>query len=127
MQYATRVFLIAKGKIKRIGADCFSQIANEAITEYAGQKVPYALLVFEREADGNPGDLRYHEGGYLVFDKEGNVDERSGWNHIRLAQAGEDDSKSFAARRAKQVRSEDTWSPTSEQLNRMIAIVKRNR
>ena len=125
MRYGARVFLVLNGKIKRIGVDLFSQIGKEAIPEYAGQKIPYALLVFERE-EGNLGDLRYHEGGYLVFDKEGKVDESSEWNHLRLAQAGEDNPKSFAARRAEQVRKENTWNPTGDQLNHMIALVKRN-
>jgi len=126
MEYAVRVFLLIEGKIKRIGVDRFSQIGNEAITEYAGLKIPYTLLVFERE-EGNLGDLRYHEGGYLAFDKEGKVDERSGWNHLRLAQAGENDPKSFAARRAEQVGRENTFQPTSDQLNKMIALVKRSK
>jgi len=126
MEYAIRVFLLIDGKIKRIGVDRFSQIGNEAVPEYAGQKIPYSLLVFERE-EGKLGDLRYHEGGYLGFDKEGKVDESSGWNHLRLAQEGKNDPKSFAARRAEQVRREDTFQANSDQLNQMIVLAKRSK
>lgn len=74
MAYGTRVFLVAEGKIRRIGVDRFSRIGNEPVPGYAGQRIPYAILLFERE-EGKLGDLRYCEGGYLVFDKEGKVDE----------------------------------------------------
>ena len=124
MGYGIRIFLIVKGRIKRIGMDRFSKICSEVLPEYAGQRIPYALLVFERD-QSNLGDLRYCEGAYLVFDKLGVVDESSRLNHFRLVQAGEGDPKSFAARRAAQVRNENTWHPTGEQLNQMIAIVKR--
>jgi hypothetical protein len=125
MKYGTRIFLVVKGKIRRIGVDRFSRISSEAMPEYAGLKIPYALLVFERE-EGSLGDLRYCTGGYLVFDKKGKVDESSQWSNTRLAMAGEDNPKSFGARRAEQVRTENTWNPKGEQLNHMIALVKKN-
>jgi len=124
MGYGTRVFLVVEGKIRRIGVDRFSRITSEALPEYAGQRIPYAILLFERE-EGKLEDLRYCEGGYLLFDKEGKVDEDIGWNHIRLAQAGEDNPKSFTARRAEQIGRENKWNPTGEQLNHMIALAKR--
>jgi hypothetical protein len=110
--------------IKRIGLDRFSCICSNGMPEYAGQKIPYAVLVFEHE-EGKLGELHHSEGGYLVFDEQGNVDERNRWNHLRLAQAGERDPKSFAARRAAQVRKENTWHPSGAQLQQMIALVKR--
>jgi len=122
--YRTRTFIVVKGSIKRIGVDRFSRIGSERMPEYAGQKVPYALLVFESEP-GGLGALRYCEGGYLVFDELGNMDERSQWNHIRLAREGENDPGSFAARRGEQLRKESTWHPTGEQLEQMLALLKR--
>lgn len=110
MGYGTRVFLVVEGKIRRIGVDRFSRISSEALPEYAGQRIPYAILLFERE-EGKLEDLSYCEGGYLVFDKEGKVDENIGWNPIRL-QAGEDNPKSFTARRAEQIGRENKWNPT---------------
>jgi hypothetical protein len=100
MEYELRAFILADGKIKRIGVSRLSRIHYDAVPEDAGQKIPYALLVFERE-EGKLGDLRYREGGHLVFDKEGKLDESKGLNHLRLVQAGENDPKSFAARRAE--------------------------
>jgi hypothetical protein len=126
MEYALRAFILADGKIRRIGVGRLSRIHCDAVPEYAGQKIPYALLVFERE-EGKLGDLRYHEGGHLVFDKEGKLDESKGLNHLRLVQAGENDPKSFAARRAEQIRRENTWHPTGDQLNQMIALAKRTK
>ncbi len=126
MEYALRAFILADGKIKRIGVSRLSRIHYDAAPEYAGQKIPYALLVFERE-EGKPGDLRYHECGYLVFDEEGKLDESKGLSHFRLVQAGENDPKSFAARRAEQVRRENIWYPTGDQLNHMIALAKRTK
>jgi hypothetical protein len=125
MEFAIRVFFIVKNKIKRIGVDRFSKIGSETMPENAGQKIPYAVLVFERE-DNRLGDLRYHEGGYLVIDKEGKVDESRGLNQVRLVQSGENDPKSFAARRGAQFKKENTWIPTGEQLNQMIKLAKRN-
>ena len=124
MEFALRAFILLNDKIKRIGVSRLSRIHYDAVPEYSGQKIPYALLVFERE-EGKLGDLRYHECGYLVFDKEGKLDESKGLNHLRLVQAGENDPKSFSARRAEQVRRENTWHPSGDQLNQMIALAKR--
>jgi len=104
--------------------DRLSRLYQDVVPEYAGQKIPYALLLFELEND-KLKDLRYWRGSYLIFDKEGKVDQDSGWNLIRLQQAGGDNPKSLAARRAEQNRRENTWNPTGEQLNHMIALVKR--
>lgn len=125
MEYALKSFILVDGDIKRIGIRRFSRIHNEAMPEYAGKKIPYALLCFERE-EGILGDLRYHEGGYLVFNEEGKQDETMGQTHVRLVQDSENDPKSFAGRRADQIRRENKWYPSGDQLNRMIAMAKRN-
>ncbi len=44
MGYGTRVFLVVECKIRRIGVDRFSRISSEALPEYAGQRIPYAIL-----------------------------------------------------------------------------------
>jgi hypothetical protein len=126
MEFALRAFILLDSRIKRIGVNRLSRIHYDPSPEYAGQKIPYALLVFERE-EGKLGDLRYHECGHLVFDKEGKLDVSKGLNHLCLIQAGENDPKSFAARRAEQVRRENTWHPSGVQLNQMIALAKRTK
>ena len=124
MNYGTKYFVLIEGKIQQIGMDRLSRLYNDVVPEFAGQKIPYALLLFEQEK-GKLKDLRYWRGSYLIFDKEGKVDQDSGWNLIRLQQAGGDNPKSLAARRAEQIRRENTWNPTGEQLNQMIALAKR--
>jgi len=128
MEYALRAFILVEGKIKRIGVNRLSGTHQEGMPEYAGKKIPYALLIFERQ-ERKLANLRYHEGGYLIFDEEGRLDKSKGLIHSRLilACAGENDPKSFAARRAEQVRRENTWYPSGDQLNRMIALAKRNK
>jgi hypothetical protein len=126
MEFALRAFILLDGKIKRFGVSRLSRMHNDLMPEYAGQKIPYAILVFERE-EGRLGDLRHHECGYLVFDSEGKLDESKGLNHLRLVQAGENDPKSFAARRAEQVRRENTWYPSGDQLSQMIAQAKKRK
>jgi hypothetical protein len=123
MNYGTRFFILIGGKIQQIGIERISRMCNEVVPEYAGQKIPYALLLF-KEVNGKLGDLRQWGGRHLIFDKEGNADENSGWNLIRLSQAGKENPKSFAARRAEQIRRENTWNPTAEQLNEMIGLSK---
>ncbi len=125
MKYVMRAFLILNGKIKRVGVDRFSQISHEPMPEYAGQKIPYALLMFEFE-NGKLGDLRHHDCSYLEFDKKGNLDLTNVRSLLELACAGEADPKSFAARRAEGFSKEIRWNPTGEQLDRMIALVKKS-
>jgi hypothetical protein len=96
------------------------------VPEYAGQKIPYATLLFERVGD-KLKDLRYWKGGYLVFDKQGKSDDISGQNVIEMSLTTEKDPKSFIARRADQIRRERAWHPTGEQLNQMIALARRKR
>ncbi len=124
MDYGTRYFVLVDGKIQQIGIERLAQLYHEVVPEYAGQKIPYALLLFEREGD-KLKDLRYWRGSYLVFDKQGKADETSGQNVIELSLTGEKDPKSFVARRADQIRRERTGHPTGEQLNQMIALAKR--
>jgi hypothetical protein len=124
MKYVMRAFLFLNGKIKRVGVDRFSQISHEPMPEYAGQKIPYALLMFEFE-NGKLGDLRHHDCSYLVFDKKGNLDLTNGWSLLELDLARESDPKSFAARRANGLKREIRWNPAGEQLDRMIALVKK--
>ena len=126
MEFALRAFILLDGKIRRMGVSRLSRIHYDLSSEFAGQKIPYTLLVFERE-EGKLGDLRYHECGYLVFDKDGKLDESKGLNHLRLVQAGENDPKSFAARRAEQVRRENKWYPSGDQLNQMITLARRTK
>ena len=126
MEFGIRVCLVVNGKVKRIGTDQFSRIGDQLHPEYAGEKIPYAVLMFEREGV-RLGDLRYCEGGYVGFDKSGKLDESSQVNHVRLLQAAENDPKSFAARKAQQIRGEIAWHPTGDQLNRMITLVKKSR
>ena len=108
MRLTLRTFFVVKGEIKRIGLDGFSRIGRNEMPEYAGQKIPYALLAFESE-HGKLGELNYRECGYFVFDEHGNIDQQNQWNQVRLSQASEGDPKSFAARRAKQIRQVNTW------------------
>ncbi len=123
MNYGTRYFALVDGKIQQIGIERLAQLYHGVVPEYAGQKIPYALLLFEREED-KLKDLRYWQGSYLVFDKKGKADETSGQNVIELSLTGEKDPKSFVAKRAGQIRRERTWHPTGEQLNQMIALAK---
>ncbi len=124
MDYGTRSFVLVEGKIQQIGIERLAQLYHEMVPEYAGQKIPYALLLFEQEGD-MLRDLRYWRGGYLLFDKQGKADEISGQTVIELSLTGEKDLKSFVARRADQIRRERTWHPTGEQLNQMIALAKK--
>ena len=123
MNYGTRYFVLAEGKIQQIEIERLAQLYHGVVPEYAGQKIPYALLLFERE-DDKLKDLRYWQGSYLVFDKQGKADETSGQNVIELSLTGEKDPKSFVARRADQIRRENTWHPTGEQLNQMIKLAR---
>jgi hypothetical protein len=54
--------------------------------------------------------------------EQGNANHQNQWNHIRLDLEGGGDGNSFAARRAKRIRQENTWSPTGEQLLPMISL-----
>lgn len=122
MELLLRTFFVVNHQVKRIGLDRFSRISRNGSPEFAGQRIPYAILAFDNE-HGKLGELRYREGGYFIFDEKGNVDHESGLSQIRMVLSSEGDSKSFAARRAKQIRQENTWSPTGEQLRQMIALV----
>lgn len=127
MNYGTRYFVLVDGEIQQIGIERLSQLYHGMVPEYAGRKIPYALLLFERK-DDKLQDLSHWQGSYLVFDKLGKADETSGQNIIELSWTGEEDQKdpkAFIARRADQIRKERTWHPTSEQLNQMIELVKR--
>jgi hypothetical protein len=124
MNYGTRYFVLVEGKIQQIGIERLSQLYHGVVPEYAGQKIPYALLLFERE-DDKLKDLRYWRGSYLAFDKQGKADDISGQNVIELSLTAEKDPKSFVARRADQIRRERTWHPTGEQVNQMIARARR--
>jgi hypothetical protein len=123
MNYGTKYFVLVEGRIRKIGIERLSQLYHGEVPEYAGQKIPYAILLFEREND-KLRDLRYWRGSYLVFDRKGRLDQKSGWNLIELSLTDEIDPKSFVARRAEQVRRGNTWYPTGEQLNQMIALAK---
>lgn len=123
MDYGTRYFVLAEGKIQQIRIERLAQLYHGVVPEYAGQKIPYALLLFERKGD-KLKDLRYWRGSYLVFDKQGKADEISGQNVIELSLSGEKDLRSFVSKRADQIRRERTWHPTAEQLNQMIALAK---
>ena len=70
--------------------------------------------MFEREND-KLKDLRQWRGGYLVFDQKGKADLEKGRNVIELSLTEEQDPKSFVAKRADQIRRENTWHPTGEQ------------
>ena len=122
MELLLRTFLVVNGQIKRIGLDRFSRIGSNGLPEFAGQRIPYAILAFENE-DGKLGELRYREFAYFAFDKYGNVDRESDWAQFRMTVSSKGDSKSLAARRAKQIRQENAWSPTGDQLRQMIALV----
>jgi len=124
MDYETRYFVLVEEKIHQIGIERLAQLYHEVVPEYAGQKIPYVFLLFEREND-KLKDLRYWRGSYLVFDKKGKAYQDSGQKLIELLLTGEKGSKSFVARRADQIRRENTWHPTGEQLNQMIALAKR--
>jgi hypothetical protein len=121
MNYATRYFVLVDDKIQQIGIERLHQLYHGLVPEYAGLKIPYALLLFELK-DHRLEDLRYWRGSYLVFDDKGKADETSGRNLIELSLTGERDPKSFVARRADQIRRENTWQPTGEQLNQMIKL-----
>jgi len=92
------------------------------LPEFAGQKIPYALLAFDNE-HGKLGELRYRECAYFTFDKDGKVDRERDWAQFRMTVSGEGDPKSFAAKRAKQIRQENIWSFTGDQLQQTIALV----
>ena len=77
MEYGTKYFVLAEGRIQEIGIERLAQLYNGVVPEYAGQKIPFALLLFERVGD-RLKDLRYWQGGYLVFDKQGKSDDVSG-------------------------------------------------
>jgi hypothetical protein len=126
MNYGTRYFVLADGKIQQIGIERLSQLYHGVVPEYAGQKIPYALLLFEQEDDTLKG-LRYCRGGYLVFDKKGETDQNGGRNLIELSLTGANNPKSFVQRRANRIRRENTWHPTGERLNQMIALAKKGR
>jgi hypothetical protein len=126
MTLALRTFFVVQNEIKRIGLDRFSRIGRNAMLEYAGQKIPYAILAFESE-HGKLGELRYRECGYLVFDKLGKLDPQNQWNQVCLTQTSKGNPNSFAARRVKHIRQGNTWHPTGEQLGQMISLVKKNR
>ena len=124
MNYGTRYFVLVEGKVQQIGIDRLSQLYKEVVPEYAGQKIPYAVLLFEQK-DGELRDLRYWRGSFLAFDKKGKVDQNGRGNLIQSSLAGEENPKSFVARRAEQIRRENIWNPAGEQLNEMIALAKR--
>jgi hypothetical protein len=126
MNYGTRYFVLAEGRIQQIGIERLSELYHGVVPEYAGQKTPYALLLFEQEDDALK-DLRYCRGGYLVFDKKGETDQNGGRNLIELSLTGENNPKFFVERRANRIRRENTWHPTGEQLNQMIALAKKGR
>jgi hypothetical protein len=126
MNYGTRYFVLADGKIQQIGIERLSQLYHGVVPEYAGQKILYALLLFEQE-DETLKDLRYCRGGYLVFDKKGETDQNGGRNLIELSLTGANNPKSFVQRSANRIRRENTWHPTGEQLNQMIAFAKKRK
>jgi hypothetical protein len=123
MNYGTKYFVLVEGKIQQIGEERLSQLYHELVPEYAGKRIPYALLLFEREND-KLRDLRYWRGSYLVFDKTGKSDQQTGRNLIELSLSHEKGPESFVAKRADQIRRENTWHPTGEQLSQMIALAK---
>jgi len=101
-------------------------VGEDSSSKAPTEDVSHLPDTFEREGV-RLGDLRYCEGGYVGFDKSGKLDESSQVNHVRLLQAAENDPKSFAARKAQQIRGEIAWHPTGDQLNRMITLVKKSR
>jgi len=123
MNYGTKYFVLVEGKIQQIGVERLSQLYHGVVPEYAGKRIPYALLLFEREND-KLRELRYWRGSYLSFDKTGKSDQKSGRNLIELSLSHEKDPESFVAKRADQIRRENNWHPTGEQLNQMIALAK---
>jgi hypothetical protein len=124
MNYGTRYFVLVQEKIQQIGIERLEQLYHGVVPEYAGQKIPYALLLFE-EVDGRLKDLRYSQGRYLVFDETGRADLTSGQNVIELSLTGDKDPRSFVTKRAEQIRRERAWHITGEQLNRMIGLAKK--
>ena len=46
MNYGTRYFVFVEGQIQQIGIERLSQLYHGVVPEYAGQKIPYALLLF---------------------------------------------------------------------------------
>jgi hypothetical protein len=124
MEYGTKYFVLAEGKIQEIGIERLAQLYHGVVPEYAGQKIPFALLLFERVGD-QLKDLRYWQGIYLVFDGQGKSDDISGQNVIEMSLTTENDPQSFIARRADQIRRERAWHPTGDQLNQMIALARR--
>ena len=123
MNYGTKYFVLVEGKIQQIGVERLSQLYHGVVPEYAGKRIPYALLLFEREND-KLRELRYWRGSYLFFDKTGKSDQKSGRNLVELSLSHEKDPESFVAKRADQIRRENTWHPTGEQLSQMIALAK---
>ena len=125
MELLLRTFFVVNDKIKRIGLDRFSRISASGSPQFAGQRIPYAILAFENE-DGKLGELRHREFAYFTFDNNGNLDRENDWAQFRMAVSIEGNSKSFAARRAKQIRQENSWSPTGDQLQHMLALVTKS-
>jgi hypothetical protein len=70
MEYGTKYFVLAEGRIQEIGIERLAQLYHGVVPEYVGQKIPFSLLLFERVGD-KLKDLRYWQGGCLVFDEKG--------------------------------------------------------
>ena len=125
MGLSIRTFFVIPGEVKRIGVARFLRISLHEAPEFAGLKIPYAVLVFESEGR-KLGELRYQQGGYFLFDEKGNVDRESDSRHAGMVIEGLlGDSTSFAARRAKRMKQDISWSPTGEQLRQMIDLAKK--
>lgn len=125
MDLSIRTFLVVDGEIKKVGLDRFSRFGRQGAPEFAGQKIPYALLAFER-LEGRLCELRHMEAGHLIFDETGKINNENQLNQLSLAQEGETDPRSFAARRARRIKEENSWCPTGLQLDRMILLAKGN-
>jgi hypothetical protein len=46
MNYGTQYFVFVEGQIQQIGIERLSQLYHGVVPEYAGHKIPYALLLF---------------------------------------------------------------------------------
>ncbi len=125
MDLSIRTFLVVDGEIKKVGLDRFSRFGRQGAPEFAGQKIPYALLAFER-LQGRLCEIRHMEAGYLNFDETGKINNENQLNQVRLLQEGGTDPGSFAARRARRIKEENSWRPTGLQLERMITLAKGN-
>ena len=125
MGLSIRTFLIIGGEVKRIGVARFSRINLHGAPEFAGLKIPYVVLAFENEGR-KLGELRYQQGSYFVFDAKGNVDRERDFRHAGMVMEGLlGNCRTFAARRAKRLKEDISWSPTGEQLRQMIDLVKK--